>query len=185
MSNLRVAETELKGLFLIDLDVFADSRGSFREAFQAEKLEALGLPKLGPVQWNISENMRAGIIRGIHAEPWDKYIHCIAGRAFAAIVDIRKESPMFGRHLTFELDQTKALYVSKGFGNAYQTLEPNTVYGYLVNAHWTAGLKYPAINYADPDLNIQWPLPIGSDDVSEKDTKNPMMKEMFPQKYTT
>lgn len=179
MSNLRVTETELKGLYTIDLDVFADTRGSFREAYQAEKLEALGLPNLGAVQWNISENVRAGIVRGIHAESWDKYIHCISGRAFAAIVDIRPDSSTFGKHLTFELDQTKALFVSKGFGNAYQTLADNTVYGYLVNAHWQAGTKYPAINYADPDLKIQWPLPIGADDVSEKDRKNPTMREVF------
>lgn len=182
MAELRVTETELAGLFLIDLVVHADSRGSFREAFQAAKLESLGLPKLGPVQWNISENARAGIIRGIHCEPWDKYIHCLAGQALAAIVDVRPGSPTFGRHKTFTLDQSKALFVSKGFGNAYQTLTDGTIYGYLVNAHWTPGLTYPAVHYADPEIGIQWPITPGPDDLSEKDKANPTLRQAFPGK---
>ncbi len=183
MAELRVSETELKGLFVIDLAVHGDARGSFREAYQAEKMEARGLPKLGPVQWNISENLRPGIIRGIHAEPWDKYIHVPAGRVFSAVADLRPDSPTFGRHLTFELNHTNAIFISRGFGNAFQTLEPNTVYCYLVNAHWTAGLKYPAIHYADPDLGIKWPIQPGSDDVSDKDKKNPSLRESFPEKF--
>jgi len=183
MSELRVETTSLTGLYLVHLQVFPDTRGSFREAYQAEKMEALGLPKLGPVQWNISENVRPGIVRGIHAEPWDKYVHVTAGAAFAVIADIHPDSPTFGQHETFRLDQTNALFISKGLGNAYQALEINTVYCYLVNAHWKAGTTYPAIHYADPDLNIQWPLAPGSDDVSEKDQKNPTLPEVFPKKY--
>jgi dTDP-4-dehydrorhamnose 3,5-epimerase len=183
VNELRIFESRLKGLWVVDLVINADSRGSFREAFQAVKLEALGVPHLGPAQWNISENFRRGIIRGIHAEPWDKYIHCIAGKVFAAIVDLRPRSPTFSQHETFELDQSKALFVSQGLGNAYQTLEDNTTYGYLVNAHWVPGIKYPAVHYADPDLNIQWPLQPGSDDVSEKDLKNPRLREVFPSKF--
>lgn len=180
MQELHINETSIPGLFEIHLVIHADSRGSFREAFQAEKLEALGLPNLGPVQWNISENHRQGIIRGIHAEPWDKYIHCIAGQAFAAIVDLRPDSPTFKRHLTFELDQTKALFVARGLGNAYQTLADHTIYGYLVNAHFRAGMNYPAVHYNDPDLGIQWPLTPGPDDLSEKDKHNPTLKQAFP-----
>lgn len=183
MSDLRVTTTDLKGLYLIDLVINTDSRGSFREAYQAEKMEALGLPKLGPVQWNISENLRKGIVRGIHGEPWDKYIHIIHGRAFVAFVDLRPDSVTFGQHRTFELDNTKAMFVSQGFGNSYQALEDNTIYGYLVNAHWAPGMTYPSVHYADPDLKIQWLLPIGPDDVSDKDKKNPTMREAFPGKF--
>lgn len=183
MSELKVTETELRGLYLIDLIVRDDSRGSFREAYQAEKLETLGLPRLQPVQWNISDNVRAGIIRGIHAEPWDKFIHVLQGRAFAAVADFRPASPTFGQHKTFELDRTKGLYLSKGFGNAYQVLEANTMYGYLVNAHWTTDMKYPSVRYNDPDLAIAWPLTPESDDVSDKDQKNPTLREAFPEKF--
>lgn len=182
-SELKVTETDLEGLYVIDLVTHADSRGSFREAYQAAKLEALGLPPLGPVQWNISENLRPGIIRGIHAEPWDKYIHVICGRAFAALVDLRPASSTFGQHRTFELDSTRALFASKGFGNAYQVLEPGTIYGYLVNAHWTTGLQYPSIRYNDPEVSIAWPLEAGPDDVSDKDRQNPTMREVYPNHF--
>lgn len=184
MSELRVTETDLTGLYTIDLLVHDDQRGSFREVYQAAKLEALGLPPLGPVQWNISENVRAGIIRGIHAEPWDKYVHVIHGRALAVIVDLRPDSPTFGQHRRFELDRTKALFITKGFGNAYQVLESGTIYGYLVNAHWTAGLRYPSIRFDDPDLAIAWPLVPQADDVSDKDRKNPTLRQAFPDKLS-
>jgi dTDP-4-dehydrorhamnose 3,5-epimerase len=183
MSELRIETTTLKGLYLVHLQIFPDSRGSFRESFQTEKMEALGLPKLAPVQWNISENVRPGIIRGLHAEPWDKYVHVPAGAVFAAVADVRPDSATFGQHQTFRLDQTNALFISAGFGNAYQALAPNTVYCYLVNAHWKAGTSYPSIHYADPDLNIKWPLPPAQDDVSEKDQKNPTLREAFPEKF--
>ncbi len=185
MSELAVTQTDIAGLYEVTLLAFPDSRGSFREAYQAEKLESLGLPKLGPVQWNISNNNRAGIIRGIHAEPWDKYIHVISGRALAVIVDLRPESKTFGQHKSFELDTTKALFVSRGLGNAYQTLEPHTIYGYLVNAHWSPGTKYPSIRYNDPDLQIAWPIAPSADDVSEKDQVNPTMRDVFPDRFSS
>ncbi len=182
--ELRVTATDLHGLYTVDLIVHDDSRGSFREAYQAAKLEALGLPPLGPVQWNISENLRPGIIRGIHAEPWDKYIHVPTGEVFAAVVDLRPDSKTFGQHQTFILHHANALFISKGFGNSFQALKAPAVYCYLVNAHWQAGLKYPSIHYADPDLAIAWPLKPGSDDVSGKDRQNPTLREAFPEKFS-
>lgn len=184
MSELRVTESDLKGLYEIDLVLNADSRGSFREAFQAAKLEALGLPHLGPVQWNISENARAGIIRGIHAEPWDKYIHIPSGSVFAAIVDLRPDSATFGQHRTFTLNHSNAIFISRGLGNAFQALEP-AVYCYLVNAHWQAGLQYPSVVWNDLDLAITWPLQPGPDDLSEKDQQNPTLRQAFPEKFNT
>lgn len=184
MAELSVTATSFHGLYTINLAVQEDSRGSFREAYQAAKLEALGLPSLQPVQWNISENLRPGIIRGIHAEPWDKYIHVPVGSVFAAVTDLRPDSPTFGQYASFTLNRMNALYISRGFGNAFQVLEPNTVYCYLVNAHWSADQKYPSIRYDDPDLKITWPLEPGPDDVSEKDLKNPTLREVFPAKFT-
>lgn len=185
MPELTVTETDLRGLYTIDLLSNDDSRGSFREAYQAAKLEALGLPPLNPVQWNISENLRPGIIRGIHAEPWDKYIHVPAGSVFSAVTDLRPDSPTFGQFRTFHLDRTKALFISRGFGNAFQALEPNTMYCYLVNVHWSAGLRYPSVHFADTDLQIPWPIAPKADDVSEKDRQNPTLRESFPEKFSS
>lgn len=182
-NELTVTETSLRGLFIITLAVHEDSRGSFREAYQAEKLEALGLPKLGPVQMNISENIRAGIIRGIHAEPWDKLIHVLAGEVCNIAVDLRPDSPTFGQHQSFTLNQSNALFISKGFGNAFQVLKAPVSYGYLVNKHWSSGEQYTNVRFDDPDLGIVWPLAVTADDVSDKDRNNQLLREVFPEKF--
>ncbi len=176
---MTLASTRIGGLSVVELDRFDDARGSFREAFQQEKLAALGAPALGPVQWNVAENTRRGIVRGIHAEPWDKYIHVISGEIFAAIVDLRRDSPTFAAVETFALDRTRALCVARGLGNAYQVLSDGALYGYLVNAHWSPGEPYLAIAWDDPDLAIAWPLPVADADLSPKDRVLPTLREVF------
>src|SRR5688572_7915325 len=118
--KLAVNTTSISGLLLVDLQTvddigrpMADERGSFTEGWQTEKMQALGLPALVPKQLSVSRN-RKGAIRGIHAEPWDKYIHVVVGRVYAPITDLRPDSPTFGQHEGFELDGTNALYVPKG-----------------------------------------------------------------------
>jgi dTDP-4-dehydrorhamnose 3,5-epimerase len=174
---VKVRETSIGGLYEIELDVNRDDRGSFREAYQREKLIALGLPDLGVVQWNISTNKSKGTLRGIHAEPWNKYIHVIAGRAYAAIVDLRRESPTFKQYEEFTLTQSNAIYVSRGLGNSYQTLTANCVYGYLVNQHWSPDAEYTLISYRDPELAIPWPISPAV--TSEKDEQHPPLSELL------
>src|SRR3990167_9000459 len=89
MSELKVEKTSIPGLFRIKLVVHKDERGSFTELYQAAKLAKLGLPELKIVQTNLSTNNQRGITRGIHAEPWNKYITPITGQVFVAIVDLR------------------------------------------------------------------------------------------------
>ena len=178
---MKVTQTRLKGLFYIELDVFADERGNFREAWQAEKMTAAGLPDFKPVQNNISESKR-GVTRGVHAEPWDKYIHVPFGTAFAAVADLREDSPTFGECETFELGQGNALFVERGFGNSYQVTSDWAAYSYLVTEHWQAGVTYPAIALDDPDLAIAWPLAREEWILSEKDMKNPTLRAYYPHK---
>ena len=87
--DLAVAETGIVGLKVVDLAVHGDSRGWFKENWQREKMVAAGLPDFGPVQNNISFNQAVGVTRGIHAEPWDKYISIATGAVFGAWVDLR------------------------------------------------------------------------------------------------
>jgi dTDP-4-dehydrorhamnose 3,5-epimerase len=171
-----VRPTAIEGLLVVGLDVHTDERGSFREAFQAEKLEALGLPDLGAVQWNISVSAR-GTLRGIHAEPWDKYVHAVHGDAFGAWVDLRPDSATRGHLVTLTLEAGNAVYIPRGIGNAFQALSDPTVYGYLVNAHWRPGTVYPAVAWDDPELGISWPIlpPL----LSEKDTRNPRLRDVL------
>jgi dTDP-4-dehydrorhamnose 3,5-epimerase len=182
-NELHVTKTDIPGLLVVALAVHGDSRGWFKESFQREKMVAQGFPsEFEVVQNNVSYNAQRGVTRGIHAEPWDKYISISVGSAFAAIVDLRK-GDTFGKVLTFELNPGIALFVPKGCGNSYQSLEDGTTYSYLVNAHWSPEVKYTAVNLADPDLKIQWPLPLEMAEVSAKDKNNPILKEIQPMEF--
>lgn len=181
-NELAVRETAIPGFFEVDLVVHGDNRGWFKENYQREKLEALGLPHFEIVQNNMSFNAQRGATRGLHAEPWEKFISLANGRVFCAWVDLRK-GDSFGNVLTLELTPQKAVFVPRGVANAYQTLEDNIIYTYLVNEHWSPDAKYAAVNLFDPELKIDWP--IGSDQaiVSEKDQANPLLKDVAPMEF--
>ncbi|MEF2792815.1 MAG: dTDP-glucose 4,6-dehydratase, partial [Alistipes dispar] len=134
--ELKVTETNIPGLLVFDLPVHGDNRGWFKENWQRAKMMGLGLPDFGPVQNNISFNATKGVTRGIHAEPWDKYISIATGEIFGAWVDLRP-GESFGQVYTTRLDPSKAIYVPRGVGNSFQALQDGTVYTYLVNAHWS------------------------------------------------
>jgi dTDP-4-dehydrorhamnose 3,5-epimerase len=179
-TELRASHTDIPGLMVVALQVFGDTRGWFKENFHREKMSQIGLPaSFDPMQNNISYNNTRGTTRGIHAEPWDKYITIVSGSVFAAIVDLRR-GDNFGKVATFDLNPGIALYVPKGCGNSYQTLEDDTVYSYLVNDFWRPEVKYTSVNLADPDLKIQWPIPLDQAEISTKDKANPMLKNIQP-----
>ena len=180
--QLAVHETGIAGLKILDLCVHGDARGWFKENWQREKMTELGIPDVHVVQNNISFNAQAGVTRGIHAEPWDKFISIATGSVFGAWVDLRAGSATFGKCFTCTLDPGKAIYVPRGVGNSFQALEDNTTYTYLVNAHWSAELKktYTYVNLADPQLAIQWPIPLDKAVVSEADKTHPMLKDVIP-----
>ena len=179
--DLRAVETNIPGLVVFDLPVHGDNRGWFKENWQRAKQTALGLPDFGPVQNNISFNATKGVTRGIHAEPWDKYISIAAGEIFGAWVDLRP-GDSFGQVYTTVLDPSKAIYVPRGVGNSFQALEDGTVYTYLVNAHWSLEQKktYTFVNLADPELDIHWPIPLEESERSEADLHHPMLKDAKP-----
>lgn len=179
--DLRAVGTNIPGLVVFDLPVHGDNRGWFKENWQRAKQTALGLPDFGPVQNNISFNAKKGVTRGIHAEPWDKYISIAAGSVFGAWVDLRP-GDSFGQVYTTILDPSKAIYVPRGVGNSFQALEDGTVYTYLVNAHWSLEQKktYTFVNLADPELDIQWPIPLEDSERSEADLHHPMLKDAKP-----
>ena len=155
--DLAVTETGIGGLKVVDLAVHGDSRGWFKENWQRAKMCALGIPDLRVVQNNISYNDSRGVTRGIHAEPWDKFISVARGSVFGAWVDLREGSETFGKVFTCTLDPSRAIYVPRGVGNSFQALEDGTAYTYLVDAHWSPELKrtYTFVNLADPELAIE------------------------------
>src|SRR5687767_15953882 len=110
--DLAVSETPIPGVLLLTLPVHGDNRGWFKENWQREKMVALGLPDFHPVQNNISFNDAVGVTRGIHAEPWDKFVSVACGRIFGASVDWR-EGPTFGTVFTTEIGPDTAVYVPR------------------------------------------------------------------------
>jgi dTDP-4-dehydrorhamnose 3,5-epimerase len=181
--QLAVRETEIPGMFVVDLVLHGDNRGWFKENYQREKMEALGLPRFEAVQNNFSFNAEKGVTRGLHAEPWEKYISLANGRVFGAWVDLRK-GDSFGNVFTMEITPEKAVFVPRGIANSYQTLEENITYTYLVNEHWSPDAKYASVNLFDPELDITWPINQEQAIVSEKDLANPLLKDVTPMEFS-
>ena len=177
--DLTVEPTPVPGLLVVRTPVHRDARGWFEEAWQRAKMVAAGLPDFGPVQHNISHNDARGATRGIHAEPWDKYVTVVHGRIFGAWVDLRAGEG-FGTSFTLEVEPGTAIFVPRGVGNSYQALADETVYSYLVNAHWRPGLTYPALALDDPSVAIDWPIPLSQSEISDKDRANPQLGEVTP-----
>ena len=181
MTQLAVHETQIPGLLVVDLPVHGDDRGWFKENWQRQKMVAAGLPDFGPVQNNISFNQAVGVTRGIHAEPWDKYISVATGRVFGAWVDLRA-GDSFGTTYWHEITPEVAIFVPRGVGNAFQTLEAPAAYTYLVSDHWSeaAQSQYTFLNLADETAAIPWPIPLEQAELSAKDLAHPRLAEVTP-----
>lgn len=176
-----IVATPIEGLLIVNLPLHGDERGWFKEHWQRDKMVALGLPDFRPVQQNISFNSEVGTTRGFHAEPWDKYVSVINGRAFGAWVDLR-EGPSFGTTYTAELTPGLAVFVPRGVANSFQTLESDVTYSYLVNQHWSPDSKYVFVNLGDPELGVQWPISLEAASLSEKDKLHPFLTDVTPMK---
>jgi dTDP-4-dehydrorhamnose reductase/dTDP-4-dehydrorhamnose 3,5-epimerase len=177
--ELAAITTPIPGLLVFELPVHGDSRGWFKENWQREKMLAVGLPDFGPVQNNISFNNDIGTTRGIHAEPWDKWVSVASGRVFGAWVDLR-EGPTFGTSFTADIDPSRAVFVPRGVANSYQTLEPDTAYTYLVNDHWSPDAEYSFLNLADETVAIPWPIALDRSEISPKDAAHPRLDGVKP-----
>ncbi len=181
-TELNVTESPIQGLYVVNLVLHGDERGWFKENYQKEKLEALGLPSFTIVQNNFSYNKERGVTRGLHAEPWEKYITVANGRVFGAWADLRKGDG-FGKTFNIEITPEIAVFVPRGVANGYQTLDENITYTYLVNDHWAADKQYSAVQLFDPELKIDWPISIEQSIISEKDQNAPLLKDVTPMEF--
>ena len=175
-----VKTTSIPGVLKLVRPTYPDERGFFREIFHLDELEEVLGYKVGFVQMNHSLS-KPQVIRALHAEGWNKLVYPVTGRMFAAVVDIREESEMFGKVETFEFDDGNryALFVPKGVTNSICVIGGEDVnYIYLVDAYYD-GVDATAIAWDDPDLNINWPIkdPI----LSERDKNNPRLRDLFPE----
>lgn len=178
-------QTSIPGLMVVDIEFPSDERGWFQEKFHREKLVELGLPKdFQIVQNNVSFNKTKGVIRGFHAEPWDKYISVVTGKVFVAYVDLRKGSS-FGKIFTTTIDNNAAIFLPRGVANSFQVLEDSTYYVYSTNSHWRPDNydQYCFVNLADPDIEVNWPISLKHSIMSERDKSHPMLKEIKPMEF--
>jgi len=176
-----VEETSIAGLLVVHQPTHSDDRGFFRQSYVASELEVALDHRPQFVQGNHARSA-PGVLRGFHAEPWDKLVQVVRGRALAVIADLRPASATFGQHLALELgdgtDRVR-LWVSEGLGNAYCVLGDEPVdYLYDVTAEWEPGVDKRAVRWDDPTLAVEWPLdsPVLSDD----DRTAPTLQDHYP-----
>lgn len=174
----------IPGMLEFDIPVHGDNRGWFKENFQKEKMLPLGFPESffaeGKLQNNVSFS-RKNVLRGLHAEPWDKYISVAdGGKVLGTWVDLR-EGETFGNTYQTVIDASKGIFVPRGVANGFQVLSDFVAYSYLVNDYWALELKpkYAFVNYADLSLDIKWEN-LEEAEVSEADENHPFLKDVKP-----
>lgn len=176
-----ITETELPGVFIIERQVFGDSRGFFRELYRKSDLEARLGYAFEPVQANHSRSQKNSL-RGVHIAPYHKLVTVYQGNVQQVVVDVRPDSQTFGKYISVNLgeDNFRCIFIPAGMGNAFAVTSEISDYCYLATDYWAPGIE-TYINYADPDLGIKWQVaePI----VSEADLKHPSLREVFPNKF--
>ncbi len=171
---LDVTKTKLPEVLILKPRVFEDGRGFFTETYNLKRAhEMAGLPT-NFVQDNASLSRQKGTVRGIHFQkpPFaqDKLVRVLKGRILDIAVDLRIGSPNFGKSVGVELsaDNFLQLFIPKGFGHAFCTLEDDTEVQYKVTDYY-APEHDSGIIWNDPDLNINWPFAEGELLLSDKD----------------
>ena len=180
--KLDVQSLSLPGVKLVRSSRISDPRGYFAETFVHRDFATAGINNQF-IQDNQSLSSAVGTIRGLHfqAHPFAqaKLIRVLRGKIFDVVVDLRRSSSSYGRHLAIELDAETGdqLFVPTGFAHGCCTLEPNTELFYKVDALYSADHDR-GVNWADPVLGIKWPIGPNGAIVSDKDRKLPTLNEL-------
>ena len=174
-------QASLPDVFLIKSEPQSDSRGSFTRTFCAEEFKKHNL-ETHFVQANISKNVHAGTVRGIHFQNAPhaevKIVSCIVGSIYDIVVDIRKHSATYLKSFGAELsaDNGLMMYVPCGFAHGYQALNDGAAVHYLVSEFYAPSAE-GGLRYNDPAIGIQWPLLVSC--VSVKDANWPLIKNSY------
>ena len=180
---MKVVDTEIEGLKIVELDVFGDNRGWFCETYNAARYRRAGIDNVF-VQDNESLSSK-GVVRGLQwqAAPHTqaKLVRVIQGAAWDVAVDIRKGSPTFGKHVAVVLsgENRKQFYVPRGFAHGFIVLEDNTLFSYKCDNLY-APESDRGMRFDDPALKIDWPdvgIPLT---LSPKDQKHPLLADIEP-----
>ncbi|MBQ4132251.1 MAG: dTDP-4-dehydrorhamnose 3,5-epimerase [Desulfovibrionaceae bacterium] len=182
---MQIIKTDFPELLIFEPAVHRDARGFFLETFREEHFARLGID-FHCVQANQSFSAECGVLRGLHFQKppkaQAKLVWVTRGEVLDVVVDMRPDSPTWGRHFSLRLSEAnfRRLFVPKGFAHGYLTLTPETEFNYMVDAYYAPDHE-GGVLWNDPELGIDWPLeqisataPI----LSEKDKKLPLFSEL-------
>ena len=180
---MNIIKTELPGVLIIEPKVFGDARGYFFESWNQPAFEAAGITNKW-VQDNESKSCH-GVLRGLHyqAAPYTqaKIVRAFMGTVLDVVVDIRKGSPAYGRHIAVELsgENKRQLYIPRGFAHGFVVLSDEAVFAYKCDNIYMPSSER-GILFDDPDLAIDWRIPPEKILLSDKDKKHPAFTEIEP-----
>ena len=181
MGRLKITETKLQDVKIVEPAVFGDNRGFFTESYSDEDFKAAGID-FNFIQDNHSLSSQAGVLRGLHFQrgkaAQTKLIRVVTGAVLDVIVDVRKGSPTYGESEGYILSESnhRQLLVPRGFAHGFVTLTDNVNFLYKCDNYYNAQAD-GGIAFDDPTLAINWPIDLENAILSEKDKKHPTFKE--------
>ena len=178
MGKIKVTKAPIEGLYVIEPTVFGDNRGYFVETYNQQDMHEAGLDMVF-VQDNQSMSTK-GVLRGLHFQkkhPQGKLVRVIQGKVFDVAVDLRQDSPTYKQWVSVELsaENKKQLMIPRGFGHGFVTLTDEVEFLYKADNYYAPEAD-GGIRWNDPEIGVDWGIdnPI----LSEKDKKNPFLKEL-------
>lgn len=179
---MKIIETEIRGLFIIEPDVYGDSRGYFFESFNKRRFEEQTGINVDFVQDNESRSTY-GVVRGLHFQrpphAQAKLVRVVSGRVLDVAVDLREGSPTYGKHVAVELsgENHRQVFIPKGFAHGFSVLSEEAVFQYKCDDYYAPETE-GAVAWDDPDIAIDWRIPADDMILSEKDKKHPRLSEL-------
>lgn len=178
---MKVTETKIPGVLIIEPDVFGDHRGYFMETYSTKKYEEIGITTTF-VQDNMSFSANKGTLRGLHFQnapmAQAKLVSCTKGAVIDVAVDIRKGSPTYKQWVAVELsaENKKQFFIPRGFAHGFLTLTDDVEFRYKVDNLYSKEHDR-GIRYDDPTINVDWGTLLNGIDpiLSEKDTTGPIL----------
>lgn len=180
---MKVVDTPITGVKIVEPDVFGDSRGWFCEQYNSRRYEEAGITARF-VQDNESLSSK-GVVRGLHwqsgCHAQAKLVRVVRGAVWDVAVDVRKGSPTFGRHVGVVLtgENRRQLFVPRGFAHGFVVLEDNTLFSYKCDNLYCKESERGLL-FDDPAIGIEWPELDVEIVLSEKDRKHPVLADVEP-----
>lgn len=176
---MEILKTDIEGVFIVEPKVFGDHRGYFFESFNAREFKEKSGVDVTFVQDNESSSTY-GVVRGLHYQKVDKsqskLVRVVKGAVLDVAVDIRKDSPTFGKYVSVELTEEnhRQLFIPKGFAHGFAVLSDSVIFQYKCDQFYTPSAE-GAIIWNDPDLDIDWRIPTDKVILSDKDRSHPRL----------